>query len=48
VTKIAVVFLESTMVPTTVRVRFIDHASETVATKDTTWGQIKGKFGMQE
>ena len=46
VTKIAVVFLESAT--STVQVRFVDHASETVATEPTSWGRIKSRFGKQE
>ncbi len=48
VTKIAVVFLESTTGPTAVRVRFVDNATETVATRPTTWGRIKSKYGGRE
>lgn len=44
VTKIAVVFLESTTPPTSIQVRFVDHASETVATQPTTWGRIKDQY----
>ena len=48
VTKIAVVFLESTTGPTTIQVRFIDNATETVAVKAATWGRVKNDFGTQD
>jgi len=48
VSKIAVVFLESTAGPTTVQVRVVAYEWATVGTEATTWGRIKSEFGNQE